>query len=147
MTKNKTISSLAQDALKCFEYQEERKIWVSKHDNPLWEEWVKDMVFNAHDDMGPDDYKYKFIVDALETLSECETEEQADERRCEIEADIYTADLTAWLASNINRVYYLEEAIKNGATDGFSLLAMAQVQEKEEVFYSVLQAILKQLEA
>jgi hypothetical protein len=49
------------------------------------------------------------------------------------EVDSYTGNLTEWLASDENRVYYLTEAIENGATDGFSALSDAQAIEIQEI--------------
>lgn len=147
-TKEKTIRDVAKEALTCYEWKPERKTYISK-DNDLWREWVRDMTFEAHGDLLPDDYIYNWIAEVLDLFaySGCETEEQAENNIYEVlEADIYTASLTAWLASNINRVYYLDEAISEGAKDGFQLLAMAQLQEKQEVARIVLNHLVKRIE-
>jgi hypothetical protein len=46
----------------------------------------------------------------------------------------YNGDLTAWLASDENRIYYLTNAIQNGnCNDGFTALANAQSEEILEI--------------
>ena len=58
--------------------------------------------------------------------------------------DIYTTDLTKWLNDNINNVYYLEDAIKNGAEDGFNALQVAQYQAIDEVAGHVITFLLNE---
>ncbi|MCK4300023.1 MAG: hypothetical protein KAX80_10850, partial [Planctomycetes bacterium] len=64
-----------------------------------------------------------------------------EELRAELEADAYTSGLTAWLHSSNYRVGYLSEALEayGSDLDGFQVLALAQVQEKQEVFDKVLE--------
>lgn len=49
------------------------------------------------------------------------------------EPDIYTSDLTTWLGSKNDFIYYLTDAIKEGAQDGFQALSMAQSKYIYEV--------------
>jgi len=109
----------------------EAEIWVTD------DESLREMCHKAHGDMMPDDQKYRFIVDALATMAD------ADDPDCPtIEADIYTSELTAWLASSNSRVDYLTQALEEyGAKDGFNALAIAQTIEREEVYFSVLESI------
>ena len=108
------------------------EFWLVKDDAP---EELKELIHEAHEDMFPDDYKYEFILEALSTLSEYEDPDDAIEG---IEADIYTSDLTDWLNSRNDRVYYLTEAQQQyQPEDGFQALSLAQYQEKSEVFWSV----------
>jgi hypothetical protein len=52
-----------------------------------------------------------------------------------IEADIYTANLTAWLASDIKNVYYLTEVLESmDIKDGSQLLSYAQIEQKREIY-------------
>jgi hypothetical protein len=91
--------------------------------------------------MMPDDYRYKFIENSLQYIAD--QDEDADDLDCpEIEADIYTSDLTKWLHSRNDRVYYLTEALEEyEIKDGFQALQEAQLREREEVFYSVLNSL------
>lgn len=104
-------------------------------------EWIMDMIREAHGDKLPDDYVYNWIDSALSAISDGMTEDDLYER-VDSTVDSYTAALTAWLASDVNRVYYLTEVLEeNDVKDGFSALAQAQYREIEEVFMSVLNAI------
>ena len=90
--------------------------------------------------MLPDDYRYKFILDALEIIANSDQEAELDYP--EIEADIYTGDLTAWLHSRNDRVCYLTEALEEyDIDDGFWALQEAQLREREEVYFSVLNSL------
>ena len=57
--------------------------------------------------------------------------------------DVYTSDLTEWLDSNNNNVYYLGEAQKELGIqeDGFKLLAMAQYMAIDEIFSEVIELL------
>jgi hypothetical protein len=100
---------------------------------------LKDLVHTTHaihathGGMLPDDWRYQFVSDALDLLADCENPDDADP-----EVDIYTYDLTAWLHSRVDRVYYLTEALEAGSiNDGFALLSYAQYLERCEVLNSV----------
>ncbi|MGC0153538.1 hypothetical protein ACPRNU_13835 [Chromobacterium vaccinii] len=69
---------------------------------------LESMVHAAHGDMLPDDHRYQFITDAVEALANYDDPEEAIEA---IQPDVYTHDLTKWLASNNSRLDYLSEAI------------------------------------
>jgi len=117
------------------------EFWLVTDDAP---EELTELIREAHDDMFPDDYKYEFIRDALSDYSNFE---EPDEIMEVIEADPYTAGLTHWLASNINRVYYLTEAIEEfEPKDGFQALSLAQYREKSDVYQSVRNSLEKTME-
>ena len=106
--------------------------------------WMRDVCFAAHNEGGipPDDYRYRFIAECLEAIVESD-EDPSDAVR-EVEPDCYTADLTAWLASNVGRVYYLDEAASLGLREdfsGFDLLMAAQQCEIWEVGDAVIAAL------
>ena len=138
------VQSLAAEASKFF-YRKKRKeddekmITITKDDAP---EWVKDMVHAAHGDMMPDDYRYEFITDALYAL---EANDDADRARDELEPDIYTSDLTAWLHSRNDRMSYVDDArAEYGDTGDVSTsdaLMRGQLMEKLEVFDAVHAAL------
>ena len=145
----KTISKKAEYFKSFFELKDvpetrsaTGKIWINKdHENQL----VTDLCFSAHSngEMLPDDFVYTQIVDALDIFCECENEERARERIYEIEPDCYTSDLTEWLHSNNNRVYYLTQALEEmGITDGLQALAAAQQLEKQEIANAVLNYLI-----
>jgi len=137
---NKNVNELAKEALGWFitDTRDNGEEFVkTKEGRP---DWLKNLIFTAHDDMLPDDYRYQFIEDALQYISDQDEDVGLD---CpEIEADTYTSDLTKWLHSRNDRVYYLTEALEEyEIKDGFQALQEAQLREREEVFYSVLNSL------
>lgn len=100
-------------------------------------------VKQAHGDSMPSDFVFSTFLELLERITEYDIKnrEGLEDLRSEIVAscvDIYTHDLTKWLNSDINNVYFLTEAIKNDVNDGFRLLSMAQYMAIDEVMDSVM---------
>lgn len=151
----KTIAEKAQYYRSFFERKEVPEtrnvngfIWINKdHEN----QDVKDLCFVAHEDGAilPDDFRYSKIVETLDCLVEREPETEDDAQECfyELEADVYTSDLTAWLHSRNDRVGYLTQALEEfNCRDGFQALAMAQKLEIDEISNAVLDYILSNLD-
>jgi hypothetical protein len=114
------------------------KFWSTDSED----EAIRDMCHDAHGEMLPNDWKYRFIVDALDLIAEADDVDDVT-----IEPDVYTADLTAWLASHNGRIEYLTRAIEEyEPKDGFTALSIAQSIEREEVFYDVLSSIRAMVE-
>lgn len=103
-------------------------------------DWMRDICFEAHQSMLPDDWTYIFIEDACDLLSATDS---ADDAFDDIEPSIYTDELTGWLNSRTSRVFYLEEARENAGDSwsGGDLLMLAQLEERREVFQLVLDAL------
>jgi hypothetical protein len=149
------INTKAEEFSKMIEFVDEERakerntranIYLVKKEHETNEE-LKELIRSAHGESLPDDYIYEFISDALDLIAECETEEEVEERICEIEADVYTSNLTAWLNSTNSRVYYLTEALTEfEAKDGFNALMIAQSLEKQEVARSVLNSLRELVE-
>ena len=126
------VSKKAKEALAYFEKAirtNGAEFWKVKDGAP---QWVTDLCFSAHSEgaMLPDDWRYVFIVEALVAL----------EDETELEADIYTSELCAWLASNVNRVGYVDDARDERGRDAKSIfdeLQLGQLTEKREVFDQV----------
>jgi len=102
-------------------------------------QWVYDLTLTAHDagEIRPDDWRYAFIMEALNLLADFEDADEAYDSLC---GDTYTAELTAWLASSVRRTDYADEGMKgyDGEFNTFSgLLSYAQYLEKAEVFNAV----------
>lgn len=113
-------------------------------------EWQQDIIHAAHLDRMPSDDIYDRINTVLEVLSDLDkdaTEDDVREAIYQIEPDIYSSDLTKWLNSNNNNVYYLDEAIQQGATDGFKLLASAQCAYIQEIASALISAIVEYIES
>lgn len=95
-------------------------------------EWVSDLIRQAHGDLLPDDYRYRFIADALYALADAD-----DPSDVEPEPDVYNTDLLAWASSSATRFAgYCEDALADWGTEagGFTqLIAIAQIEERRDV--------------
>jgi hypothetical protein len=77
------------------------------------------------------------VVESLDAIAE-------DGEDAELEADLYTAELTAWVASRPDRLAYCDEALSEwggGFKDTFHLLQLGQYAERQEVLGSVLNSL------
>jgi hypothetical protein len=132
-------TQLVCEALSYLRRDEERGIVLRVNDAP---EWFADLCRTAHNGMMPDDWKYEFIQDALNALSD------ADEWD-EVEPDVdslypYTTDRLNWLASRLERTGYCDEALADGwAVDSTAnLIAVGLSIELREVF-GIVRAFLQ----
>jgi hypothetical protein len=60
-----TIKELADQVYAQFEKRTRdngREFWVLKDGNP---DWMQELCNEAHGDMGPDDWKYQFVLEAV----------------------------------------------------------------------------------
>jgi hypothetical protein len=103
-------------------------------------DWVHDLAHDAHGDMFPDDWRYDFIYDALSDFADGVDVDDTD-----IAPDVYTVDLLAWLASNLSRLDYCDEATAEYGTDDslgiLGAISIGQYAEKREVYDAVWQSI------
>jgi hypothetical protein len=136
-----------ENYLKMFEIKEverngEKKNIVVFTDNAS--EDLKDSVRKAHGERLPSDWifdKFHSILDAM-----LQYDDDNEDMRYEIVdglVDVYTSGLTEWLNSSNHNVYYLSEAIENGAEDGFKALALAQYKAIDEIYSEVLNLLNK----
>lgn len=106
-------------------------------------DWVESLCHHAHGDMMPDDWRYEFIDDALSALADGAEEDGVD-------LDTlypYTADRLAWLASQIDRYSYCDEAADDfGAPpkDIMTWVAWGMARELAEV-YDLIRSRLAEL--
>lgn len=106
------------------------------------DESLKNLIYDAHDGMLPDDYKYQFIHEALEAIAEC-----SDPDNIQLESDVYNINLLKWVSSHLTRSSYVDETVENWKyTSFFQVLAAAQYEEKREVLSSVRFSLEKILE-
>lgn len=134
---NHKIQMLAGEALSWFEYRNRHDgtvYWAVEDDAP---EWVKGLVWAAGHAKGvllPDDFRYLFIVEALEAIAE-----NPEEPASLLEPDVYTSKLTEWLnAYPSYRMVLVNEAVDQfGWSSLFDALQAGQLLEKKEVLQSV----------
>ena len=142
----KTVKELAKEVLDQFEHikPRDKEIWHLKDGSP---EWMTERVHEAHGDFFPDDYKYQFVVDALDALQE---QDDIDDAWESIESDIYTHDLLTWLSSNLLRTDYCDQAAEElGVKDAATLverITLGQWFERKEVFDIVAQFLQNKAE-
>ena len=110
-------------------------------------EWMTTVCRKAHGDMMPDDWRYEFIENAVDKIAEADDDASDDdisELEYELEADVYTSDLTGWLHSRADRLGWLDDAKEEcggGFDSAFNLLSAGQLMEKQEVFRLVLDSL------
>ncbi len=130
-----TTRSLATEALSHFAQgtrDNGSTYWYCDDTSP---DWLESLCLDAHGDLLPNDWRYDFIVRSLSALSESD---DPDTARDSLEPDIYTAELTAWLASHGERLGYVDEYVSEYGWPGtFEALQGGQLAEMQEVYSSV----------
>ena len=109
--------------------------------------WVAAIVRDAHGDMLPDDWRHECIHDAFGRIADstADTADELDELGHEFadDADIYNADLLAWVGSSTLRGAFVDEATREYGEprDFYHGLQMGQYAERAEVYAAVLQGL------
>lgn len=149
MEKAEVIQRLASDINDAM-IQKTRKdgeeYYCLKDGSPNWMQYI---IWGAHGDRLPDDSVYTTIArDVLPAILDAESDiESIEEGIREIEADVYTSDLTEWLNDSNENVYYLTEALEEtDIKDGFRLLSYAQYLWRQEIATDLLAALVKEAE-
>ena len=131
-----TVQELAREARAAFSKKtrdDGSEFWTHGLEAP---EWVDELTMAAHGTgpggMLPDDYRYSFIVEALDALEEAE---DADEARDGYEFEPYHSRLSDWLGSHGHRFSYCDEwADEMGyPEDTYHRLAGGHLHERLEV--------------
>lgn len=120
--------------------EDTKRVVITERSGNNYEDLLK-ITFKVSEDTNlSTDSVYEFTMEALGVIADAsgDTIDEIREAGYEIEADAYTSSLIEWLNQSNYHVYYLDEAIKNGATDGFNALYQAQQEAKQEVFNIVL---------
>jgi len=141
----KTLAELAgelYDALETDQRVDGKKFLKLRKGAP---DWAQEVVRKAHGDEWPDDTIYDFINRCASAIYEAgaEDEDAAQEAVYEIEADVYTNSLTAWLNERCDHVFYLTEALEDGVQDGFQALQFAQTKQIQEIGGNLIAALLE----
>ena len=117
-------------------------------------EWVRDAVKEAHQDRFPCDWIYQqcdtIAGEIRQEIFHGDNDPHDIGDYIEIEADIYTASLTAWLADHLDNLNYCNEWAQEFSTGKVELVAMisgGQWLAKREIADAIIQAYREQLEA
>ena len=153
-----TLQSLAKLASSCLERGGHEADGIGPvlvcRDFSTQPDWFTTLCRDAHGDMLPDDWKYEFIGDALQSIADCDDDDDDAQRDAFDEwADgsyCYTHEQTAWLASRADRYGYCDEAAVEYGTlatsDTMERIRLGMLREQSEVFYSVLQSLRDRLD-
>lgn len=149
-----TISTLAREASEFFttDTRADGTVFVKTENEP---KWLHELVMEAHGAFLPEDFRYRFIREAINALADADVEDEAEaeERGHEYadDVDVYTHDRLAWLASNLNRPAYCDEAMSEFGMEEMpeggivGLIGLGQYMEPREVFASVLSSLAAEL--
>jgi hypothetical protein len=103
-----------------------------------------DVVFTAHGDMLPDDWRYTLISRVAGLMEDAEDVHDLSGEVMDL-ADVYTSDLCDWLGSRTSRVGYVDEARESGLcgsdTDTGAMLGLGQGMELAEIYGLLLEAL------
>ena len=140
-----TIKTLAQIGVNSFTQKQcdksrmpDEYFYILKDDAP---EWLTQLVKEVHGEMFPDDYKYKFVVDALEALADADDIDTAEEIMRE-GIEIYTYKLMHWVHSHTDRLAMANEHGKEFEADTIeAFLTGGQFNERWDVFSLVLSTL------
>lgn len=106
---------------------------------------LQESVYQAHGDRMPNDWIYGTYADLMQRLTEYDINSIDDvyEYQGEIvdgAVDVYTADLTQWLADDIRNVDYITQAVDTfgNQKDGAGLLATAQYMAIDEIYGHII---------
>jgi hypothetical protein len=148
-----TISQLAQEAYATFERDNsDTTLWKTRDDAP---EWVSELVHEAHGSFLPDDWRYDCIHSALSHIADSGADDEADladedHAFSDGHVDVYNARRAAWLASNLERGGYCDEAVEEGLVSAeagiYALIGAGQYMECQEVWGSVVRSLADHLE-
>jgi len=149
-----TISTIAAEMYEAFESFKrdgsETTIYKLRDGSP---DWMTDVVYDAHGDMFPEDWRYEAIMDAVSHIADADVETADDldsHEFAESAVDVYTHDRLRWLASHLDRVGYVDDAVEQLGHSEQGIvgdIGGGQYLEYSEVFGSVAQALADRLEA
>lgn len=110
-------------------------------------EWVRDLVYEAHGgDFLPDDWRYATIRAALEWIAEGNDDTYPGPFADDM-VDVYTGERFAWLASNLSRAGYVDEAVSDYGEGRWpeggivEAVGLGQYAEASEIFDLVMQQL------
>lgn len=144
------IAALAGEAYDAFEHKTRDNgdaFTCLKDDAP---EWVHDLVREAHGDMFPDDWRYAAIRSALGAIHDAEPSDLDDyaSEWADSNVDTYNGSRAHWLASNLSRAGYVDEAVEDFGHHEYGVygdIGLGQYRESEEIFQSIAQSLTERM--
>lgn len=107
-------------------------------------DWVQQLVYDSHDGMLPDDWRYECIYQAVCFVRDCEDwDDRADEFANDM-IDTNSADLIDWLGSHSSRAGWVQEArdeFGDAGSDIWDEIARGQLYEARDVFALVTRGL------
>lgn len=114
-------------------------------------EWVHDLAREAHGDLFPDDWRYASIRSALGAIHDSEPDnlDEYAHEWADRNVDTYNGSRTAWLASNLSRAGYCDDATDEfgPAESIFDAIGRGQYMESLELYAAVAQALRDRADA
>ena len=102
------LAKLARCAFTLETREDGSEYWTHNRCAP---EWIGELCNTAHGDMLPDDYRYRFIVQALDALEEAE---DVDEAGQDWEYEYRYYRVVEWLSSHPGRrLEYCDDAVRH----------------------------------
>lgn len=154
MTSTTSISTLATEVHEQFETRtrDSGESFVTLKEGAP--EWMRDLAMEAHGDFLPEDWRYEAIRAAVAHIgdTDAETEDDLSDESHEFadgNVDVYNADRFRWLASNLNRAGYVDEAVEELGHSGQGItgdIGYGQYAELQEVFAIVVQSLQARLD-
>ncbi len=118
-------------------------------------QWMTDVIQTVHRDTLPDDTIYDFIYRAANALAETDLDVYDDTDLQvvidDIQPDIYTSDLTAWLHANLDHLIFADEALRElfayrDTPTLFEVLQTAQQSHIQDVGATLLDTLRQLVE-
>ena len=108
--------------------------------------WCQDVCRESHSGMMPDDWRYSWISSAADTLVDIDPDDWGEQTHEIADGliDVYNGRLLSWLASNLTRIEYVNEASENGLpreNDIINAIQCGQYQEITETVSTLISEI------
>lgn len=141
-----TIQDLARIALEFFETRTRdsgETFETTRDDAP---DWIVDMIRDAHGDFLPEDWRYSTIRDAVSWIADNPSADDDSGEFADSAVDTDSHARLQWLASNLNRAGYVDDACEEmGADPGLGIIeriGWGQCAEASEIYGSVYASLL-----
>jgi hypothetical protein len=121
--------------------------------------WMGELVQTAHADMFPDDHRYAMIrsvaIEMVEVLTyadspDFETLQEAGLEKCDSLVTVYTMQRLKWLASDLSRITYCDDAAEENGTmpeqSMFERIGLGMLREYEEIWQLVAEGLSEQVD-